>query len=309
MEKVKKLSKYRDFILVILDCFSICFAYYLGTALITDSVLSFSDYYSGRLVTSMTFYMIIYEMIFHLTKRHKSMIRYEEGKDYITYIVLCLVTAVIVGLIEKIFHLNVATTKMNILAAIIIAMMIVGYRIVIRYLLISDVVNKGIITKSNETKKRLLIIGAGNAAHEIIKTINTNFKEDYEIIGIIDDNAKRLNFSVSGVRIIGNRNDIVRIALENKIDLIFFSIARIDQENKKEILNICQQTKAKVRVLPGIREIIDNKDIFSNLRDVEIEDILGRDSVKLDNSQIASWIKGNTILVTGRWWLNWFGTL
>lgn len=244
MERVKKLSKYRDFILVLLDCFCICFAYYLGTALITDSVLSFSEYYSGRLVTSTVFYIIIYEMIFHLTKKHKSMIRYEEGKDYIAYIVLCLVTAVMVGLMEKLFHFNVATIKMNVLAAIIIAMMIVGYRIVMRYLLISDVVNKGIITKFNETKKRLLIVGAGNAAHEIIKTINTNFKEYYEIIGIIDDNPKRLNFSVSGVRIIGNRNDIVKVAMENKVDLIFFSIARIDKENKREILNICQQTRS-----------------------------------------------------------------
>lgn len=309
MERVKKLSKYRDFILVILDCFCISFAYYLGTALITDSVLSFSDYYSGRLVTSTFFYIIIYEIIFHLTKRHKSIIRYEEGKDYIIYIVLCLITAVIVGLMEKIFHLNVATIKMNVLAAIIISMMIVGYRVVIRYLLISDVVNKGIITKSNETKKRLLIIGAGNAAHEIIKTINTNFKEDYEIIGIIDDNAKRLNFSVSGVRIIGNRNDIVKIALENKVDLIFFSIARIDQENKKEILNICQQTKAKVRVLLGIREIIDDKDIFSNLRDVEIEDILGRDSVKLDNSRNCFWDKRKHDFSNRWWWLDWLRTL
>lgn len=299
MEKVKRLSKYRDFILVILDCFCIIVAYYLGTALITDSVLSFSDYYSSRLITSILCYIVVYEIIFHLTKRHKSIIRYEEGKDYIIYIVLCLVTAIIIGIIKKIFQINVAAIKMNVLAAIIISMMMVGYRIVVRYLLISDVVNKGILVKNNETKKRLLIIGAGNAAHEIIKAINTNFKEDYDIIGIIDDNPKRLNFSVSGVKIIGNRKDIVKLALENQVDLIFFSIARIDPENKKEILNICQQTQAKVRVLPGIREIINDKDIFNSLRDVEIEDILGREPVKLDNENIEQLIQGKTILVTG----------
>ena len=107
-------------------------------------------------------------------------------------------------------------------------------------------------------------------------------------------------FNFSGVKIIGNRNDIIRICKDNNVDLIFFSIARIDNENKKQILNICQQTQAKVRVLPGIREIINNKkNIFNSLRDVEIEDILGRNPVKLDNSNIESLIKGHTILVTG----------
>ena len=299
MEKVKKLSKYRDLILVMLDCICIIFAYYLGTVLLTDSVLSFSEYYSNRLISSILWYIAIYEMIFHISKRHKNIIRYEEGKDYILYIVLCLLTAGIIAIIKKIFHINVATIRMNVLAGLIISMMMVSYRIIMRYILTNDIVNKGIIAKPNQNKKRLLMIGAGNAAHEMIKTINTNFKEDYEIIGIIDDNPKRLNFTVSGVKIIGNRNDILKICQENKVDLIFFSIARIDNENKKQILNICQQTQAKVRVLPGIREIIKNKDIFSSLRDVQIEDILGRDPVKLDNSNIESLIKDQVILVTG----------
>lgn len=299
MEKIKKLSRYRDIILIILDCFCIVFAYYLGTVLITDSVLCFSDYYSKRLLTSIIGYIFIYEIIFHIAKRHKSIIRYEDGKDYIIYIILCLLTALILAVMKAIFHINVATVKMNLLAALIIAMMMVAYRIVARYILVSDVINKGLLTKSNKIQKKLLIIGAGNAAHEIIKTIHTNFKEDYEIVGIIDDNTKRLNFSVSGVKIIGNRNDIIRICKENKVDLIFFSIAKIDNENKKEILNICQQTQVKVRVLPGIREIINDKDIFDSLRDVEIEDILGREAVKLDNENIEQLLHNKTILVTG----------
>ncbi len=299
MEKVKKLSKYRDFILVILDCICIIVAYYLGTALLTDSLLSFSEYYSNRLLSSALWYIVIYEVIFHVAKRHKSIIRYEEGKDYIIYIVLCLLTAVSIAIIKKIFHIKVATIQMNILAGLIISMMMVAYRIVLRYVLVNDVVNKGIKVKTDGTQKRLLIIGAGDAAHEMIKTIHKNFKEAYEIIGIIDDNPKRLNFTVSGIKIIGNRNDIIKVCKENGVDLIFFSIARIDNENKKQILNICQQTQAKVRVLPGIREIINNKDIFSSLRDVEIEDILGRDPVTLDNTNIENLIKNHTILVTG----------
>ena len=123
--------------------------------------------------------------------------------------------------------------------------------------------------------------------------------ETYNIVGIIDDNKKRLNYNVSGVKIIGNRNDIIRVCEENHIDLIFFSIANIDNENKKQILNICQETKAKVRILPGMKEIIKNKKLFENLRDVEIEDILGREQIKLDNKNIDTLIKDKIVLVTG----------
>ena len=300
MERIKRLSKYRDIILVVLDCVCIFLAYYIGAVLIQDSVLNFSDYYSNRVMQSTICYIIIYEIIFHITKRHKNIIRYEDGKDYIIYIILCLISSGIMAILKKLFGISIASITMNTLASLIIAMMMIAYRVIVRYILVNDVVNKGVIVKSNENKKRLLIIGAGDAAHEMIKSINTNFKEDYDIIGIIDDNKKRLNFTVSGVKIIGNRNDIIEICKVNNVDLIFFSIARIDNENKKEILNICQQTNAKVRVLPGIREIIGNKkDIFSSLRDVEIEDILGRDPVKLDNTNIENLIKNHTILVTG----------
>lgn len=300
MKYIKKLSKYRNWILIILDCACIFFAYYFGTVIASDSIVDFSDRYLIRLVISSILYFIIFEMIFLITRRNKNIIRYEEGKDYIVYIAICLVTACILSLVQKIFNSSdIASVKMNILVAIVISIMIVAYRIIAKYILVNDIVNNGIMIRQKDNRKKVLIIGAGNAAHEIIKTINADFKYDYDIVGIIDDNKNRLNFSVSGVKIIGNRNDIIEICEKNKVDQIFFSIARIDIENKREILNICQKTNAKVRVLPGIREIIHNKNLFNSLRNVEIEDILGRDAVKLDNTNIQSLIKNNTILVTG----------
>ena len=299
MKQLMKFSKYRDVILVIADCICVVISYYFGTAVITDSFFDIGNYYKTRLMNSLIGFIIIYEILFHITKKNKNIIRYEEGNDYIKYVILCFCTAIILSLIAKIFKLCIPSTKMNLLAAILISTMIISYRIILRYILVNDVVNKGIITKDEKRKKSLLIIGAGDATHEIIKSINTNFKEEYEIIGIIDDNKKRLNYTVSGVKIIGNRNDIIKIVEEKKVDLIFFSIDKIDNKNKKEILNICQQTNAKVRVLPGIKEIIDSKDVFNSLRDIEIEDILGRNPVKLDNSNIKSLIENQTVLVTG----------
>lgn len=298
MERIKKLSKYRNIILVILDVFCVIFAYCLGTALLTDFFREFSDYYKQRLFKTAAVSVIVYQFVFHITKRYKNIIRYEEAKDYIVYIFLSLISAFIVSGVRVVFKVPIATINLNLLAGLLIGTMMVSYRVIARYLLVIDVVNRGIIQKSKE-KDNLLIIGAGNAAHEIIKTINATFNDKYNIIGIIDDNPKRLNFSVSGVKIVGNRNNIIEICEKNNVNLIFFSIARIDNENKKTILNICQQTKAKVRILPGMKDIITDKKLFDNLRDVEIEDILGRDPIKLDNRNIESLIKDKVVLVTG----------
>lgn len=253
------------------------------------------DKFSKTIILS----IIVYQLVFHLSKSYKSIIRYEEGKDYLKYFGLCIISSIIICIIRKVFKFYIlVSARLNILAGIFIALMMISYRIIVKYILVADIVNKG-INVNKEKQKNLLIIGAGNAAHEIIKTIKSSMKENYNIVGIIDDNKKRLNYTVSGVKIIGNRNDIVRICKENNIDLIFFSIANIDNENKKQILNICQATDAKVRILPGLKEIIKDKKLIENLRDVEIEDILGRDPIKLDNKNIESLIKEKVVVVTG----------
>ena len=299
MEKIKKLSKYRNVILPILDIICIAVAYLVGVPLVSDTNIYYiSHYYSYRVFWTIIVSTIVYQVVFWISKSYKSIIRYEEGKDYLRYFLLCIISSLIVCIIREIFLLDIASPKLTILAGIFIGFLMVSYRIIVRYILVNDLVNREINVKT-ENRQNILIIGSGNAAHEIIKTIKTRMKELYNIIGIIDDNKRRLNYTVSGVEIIGNRNDIVKICKENKIDLIFFSIANIDNENKKQILNICQSTSAKFRILPGINEIIKDKKLFGNLRDVEIEDILGRDPVKLDNENIENLIREKVVLVTG----------
>ena len=177
-------------------------------------------------------------------------------------------------------------------------MIIVASRLIMRYMLLSDIVNKG-INYTPEDQKKLLIIGGGYSANDIIKTLNTTLKGTYEIIGIIDDNKKRMGYSVAGVKIIGNRYDIEKICEKYDVDSIFFSIVNIDNKNKKEILEICNKTQAEVKVLPDLRELITEENLYHSLRNVEIEDLLGREPVELDNNNIKSLINDKIVLVTG----------
>lgn len=152
MEKIKKLGKYRNIILRVMDIACIILAYYMGVVLVTsNSLFEIDTYYSSRLINSVVVAVIVYQAVFNLTKRYNHIIRYEEGKDYLSYFVLCIISAVIITIIRKIFHIFMAETKVTLLVSIFIALMMVGYRIIIRYILVNDVVNKGInINKENQ---------------------------------------------------------------------------------------------------------------------------------------------------------------
>lgn len=156
-------------------------------------------------------------------------------------------------------------------------------------------INKG----CEEKKKRLLIIGAGDAAALLIKEIKKSNNLNYDIVGLIDDDLHKRGKHMSGAKVIGGREDIVSTCKEKEVEEIILAIPSADVWTKKSIINICKNTNAKLKTLPGIYEIIDSKVSMNKIRDVNIEDLLGREEVKLNSDNINKYIKDKTILVTG----------
>lgn len=298
---VDNIAKYRNYLLPLMDCISIILGYYLVSVLITDSFLMqpTSAITRNEILISIVLAIIVFQIVFRISKRYTNIIRYENNQDYILYIVLSIIASLIVSLIEELgLHMVNPSIKLNLFIGLVIGIILIAYRLIIRYVLLNDVVNKG-INYTSKNKKNLLIIGGGYSANDIIKTINSTLKGQYDIIGIIDDNKKRRGYSVAGVRIIGDRNDIIKVCEANNVDEIFFSIVNIDNKNKKEILEICGKTNCKVKVLPSLTELITEENLYNSLRDVSIEDLLGRDPIQLDNHNIKSLINGKVVLVTG----------
>ncbi|MBR3112246.1 MAG: polysaccharide biosynthesis protein, partial [Methanobrevibacter sp.] len=298
---IDKFGKYRNILLPLLHCVAVILGYYLISVLITDSFLMnpTSEVTRNEILISIILAIVVLQIVFRITKRYSNIIRYENNQDYFMYILLSVLSLIIVSIIEEIvLHMKNPSIKLNLAAGILIGILIVVFHLVIRYALLSDIANKG-INYTAENQKKLLIIGGGYSANDIIKTLKSTLKGKYEIIGIIDDNKKRIGYSVAGVRIIGTRDDIERICEKYQIDSIFFTIVNIDNQNKKEILEICSRTNAKVKVLPSLRELISEENLYQSLRDVEIEDLLGRDPVELDNNNIKSLINDKIVLVTG----------
>ncbi|MCI1944333.1 polysaccharide biosynthesis protein [Clostridium luticellarii] len=147
--------------------------------------------------------------------------------------------------------------------------------------------------------KRLLIVGAGDASAMLIREIKKHKNFNYNIIGLIDDDRSKKKKLINGIKVLGGRDQIQRICREANIEEIIIAMPSADIKTKRKIINICKTTKCKLKTLPGIYEMIDGNVSISKLRDVNIEDLLGREEVKLNNENINRYIKGKVILVTG----------
>ena len=207
---------------------------------------------------------------------------------------------IILSIVYKAFSLEYINLKVNVLSGVLIAATFVMYRLAGRSILSRRMSKYEKINKNQDNKaNNLLIIGAGMGAREIIIAIKNNMRDKYNIVGIIDDDISKINHYILGIKVLGTRYDIPKIAKEKNVDLIFFAINKIDAVSRRKILEICQETGVKTRVLPTTEEVINKQGAMNSMRDVQIEDLLGRDPVHLDNKNINSLIKNKTVLVTG----------
>ena len=131
-------------------------------------------------------------------------------------------------------------------------------------------------------KYNVLIIGAGDCASTIMTEIRKEKSDEYNIVGIIDDNKSKIGNYLNGVKILGDRNDIAEIVEKENIDEIFFAIAKINGEERAKILDICSNTKAKIKVIPGYYQLLEEGISFNKMRYVDLKDLIGREEVKLD---------------------------
>ena len=290
------MKKYRYTVLILIDMLLIAISCVIARMLLIKSIILIDRIELVNMLKSILLSLIIYEAALVIARIYKNITRYETGIDYFRYFYACIgATAVIVAL-ELIVNIPFIALNQIIISGIIISVALVTYRVLIRFILTNK--NNGREIDSEQIKN-LLIIGAGSAARDIIKTLKTTMKDSYNIVGIIDDNLNKVNYAISGISILGDRNKIVDVCNKYNVEVIFFCITEIDLKNKREILEICQKTKAKLRILPSTEEIIKNKNMMQNLRDVEIEDLLGRDPIKLDNQAISNLIQDKVVLVTG----------
>lgn len=166
------------------------------------------------------------------------------------------------------------------------------------YRLIRSLKNRKIFMKQ-DLEKKILIIGSGATATLIATEIKNHALNYGQVIGFIDEDAKKLNKTIAGVKVLGNNYDIGSIVHKFDVNEIIIATPTTDPTTLRMIISECKRTTAKVRIVPGIREMIDGQVSLSKIRDVEIEDLLGRETVNLNIREVVSYLEGKIIMVTG----------
>lgn len=150
-----------------------------------------------------------------------------------------------------------------------------------------------------KAQESYMIIGAGAAGQMLIKELQNSDKVNTRVVCIIDDNKNKKGRMLEGVPIVGGREVIPEMAEKYGVTHIVFAIPTLDAQNRKEILNICKDTGCQLQTVPGIYQLVNGEVSVSQLRKVEIIDLLGRAQVKVNNDEIFQAIAGKTVLVTG----------
>lgn len=286
------MKKWRMLILACVDLFLVNMAYLIVINMIYPdrfreiAVIYRQDFVIVSLIYLISFFIFkMYSSLWHLT-----------GTDEFLLGVGGSVLAGILVTAYTRFLGNVIPLNICVMSVILVVIFVLGIRILYR------VYRRALIYlpyKYDTDQKRAMIVGAGSAGTMIINELIS--KRDLKIkpVLLIDDNPYKKRKRISGVKVQGNTEDIPRLVEEKRIDLIIIAIPSICNEEKSRIIDICKKTKCKLKIIPGIYEIITGKATFNKIKDVELEDLLGRDPIVLDNEGISDYIKDRVVLVTG----------
>lgn len=144
-----------------------------------------------------------------------------------------------------------------------------------------------------------MVVGAGAAGYVLVREMKNSKHLSRKIPCIIDDDPQKQGTYLQGIPIVGKKEDIEKMAKKYNIEEIIIAIPTISQEERKKLLDICQRTACKIKMLPGIYQMVNDEIDMSMLQEVKIEDLLGRDSIDLRMDEIQEYIEGKVILVTG----------
>lgn len=153
--------------------------------------------------------------------------------------------------------------------------------------------------EANGRQQNIMIVGAGASGLMLLEEYRTSYYLTDHVKIFIDDNEQKWHKYLDGVRIEGGRDKIIESVEKYKIDKIILAMPSADRKDIKAILEICNQTNCQIQTVPGVYQLVNGEVNVSKLRNVEIEDLLGRDPIKVNLDEILGYVKGKTVLITG----------
>ena len=234
-------------------------------------------------------------VIFSFFRMYNSMWRYASLPDMIRTAVGSMTSSVLhaLGIFLLIRRMPIAY---YVLGGILQMVFVMGIRFAYRVLQVIRVRAQN----SRETGfNRVMLVGAGSAGQMILRDLKQAREVTDKVVCIIDDNPNKWNRFMEGVPVVGGRDDILYAAKKYKVDKIFLTMPSATAEQKRDILNICNETGCELKQLPGMYQFVLDQISVTSMKKVSLEDLLGREPIRTDMEEVYTYITGKTVLVTG----------
>lgn len=285
-------KRLRIFLLLMMDIILINIAYMVSFYIRLGSI--YNEVYNDIYVTYLPLILISYIGMLAIFKMYRSIWRIAGIDEVIQGVSACIIAGVINFVILEFMPFRIPRV-VTVLSCFFIIAFVLGVRL--SYKFIRRISVYGNVYWGNGEK--VLIYGAGACGSLLIEEIRKAKDNKYKIIGLIDDNPNKEKKYIKGIKVIGDRSKIAETVKDNKVKTIFFAMPSLDAKEKSEILDICKETKAKVKIVPSFYETIDDQIDLKQVRDVDLRDLLGREEIVLDKEGISEYLNNKVILITG----------
>ncbi len=284
-----------SFLLVIYDTISVNLSFFAALWLRFDC--RFSAIPMGYLQSWQSFtlfYTVLCLLVFWLFKLYQSIWRFASFSEMQRLIASNLICgfAHIVGITVLFRRMPISYYAMGMMFQMLL---VGGIRFAYRFVLLI----RSWREKKNQYLHRVMLIGAGSAGQLILRDLMKSNETKDMVCCIIDDNPNKWNRYVDGIPVVGGRDDILLNCEKYKIDRIYLAIPSAPAAAKRDILDICKETGCEMKILPGIYQLVEGHISVGAMKDVAIEDLLGREPIQADMTDVFQYLAGKSILVTG----------
>ena len=289
-----KDKRIRMVILMAVDMIAVYFASFLGLFIRFDmNVNKIPAEYSQAASNYVPLYILITIIIFFLFHMYSTMWSVAGIREVVHIIAACGLASLI-----QLAGMILLEHKVPRSYYIICFVSLCAFEIVIR---LSYRISKTLFANNNfeKTGKRIMIVGAGTSGAVILKEMTTSQYVDGYAVCFVDDDKNKAGKILNGIPIAGNRDDIPALVEKYKVDEIYIAMPSATAKQRKEIIEISRETKCGIKILTGIYQLLNGEVNISKLRKVEIEDLLGRDPIRVNLDEIMGYVSNKVILVTG----------
>ena len=230
-------------------------------------------------------------LIFSLFRLYSTVWAYAGVGELLRIISACILSVCAEMIYALVFHIHMPRSYMLMKLLFFIAAVCV-----IRF---ANRITRMLTSTTLKKQKRTMLIGAGRSGDVVVREMKNSPYAENKIVCIIDDDKMKQGRFLNGIKVVGGRDRIVESCEKYKVDEIIVAMPTATALQKREIINICQKTDCQILTLPGIYQLANGEVDIQKIRKVDVEDLLGRDSIKINLDEISGYIKDKTVLVTG----------